>query len=147
MTIKLSSHEGVIAVFRAGAVILVMAAGMLLAGCSGLNPSTAVVSQGSANAAPEKPGNAESAILSDLHGTVEVKTDDGQWTLAQPGQTLTSGQQIRIGSMSNVAVVFYDGSRMQRGQRLRLRSTDWMPHSRAGSDCRESASCHPGHRG
>ena len=115
MTIKLSSHGGVIAVFRAGAVILVMAAGILLAGCSGLKSSTAVVSQGTANAAPVKPGNAESAILTDLHGTVEVKTGDGQWTLAQPGQTLKSGQHIRTGSMSNVAVAFYDGSRMQLG--------------------------------
>ena len=56
MTIKLSSHGGVIAVFRAGAVILVMAAGILLTGCSGLKSSTAVVSQGTANAAPDKAG-------------------------------------------------------------------------------------------
>ena len=115
MTIKLSSRGGVIPVMRAGAVTLILIAGLLLAGCSGLNSSTAVVSQGSANAAPVKPGNAESAILTDLHGTVEVKTGDGQWALAQPGQTLKSGQQIRTGSMSNVAVAFYDGSRMQLG--------------------------------
>ena len=91
MTIKLSSHGGVIAVFRAGAVILVMAAGMLLAGCSGLKSSTAVVSQGTANAAPVKPGNAESAIYRDLHGTVEVKTGDGQWALAQTGKRSKAG--------------------------------------------------------
>ena len=66
MSIKSFSHRGAIAVIRAGAIILVMAAGILLAGCAGLKSSTAVVSQGSANAAPVKPGNAESAILTGL---------------------------------------------------------------------------------
>ena len=128
MSIKLSSHRRVIAIGRAGAVILVMAAGILLAGCAGLNSSAAVVSQGTANAAPVKPGNAESAILTDLHGTVEVKTGDGQWALAQSGQTLKSGQRIRTGSLSNATVSFYDGSRMYWAPRLRSR---WTPSTRA----------------
>jgi hypothetical protein len=115
MAIKLSSRGGSRPVRRMGAVTLILIASILLAGCTALKSSTAVVSQGSANAAPIKPENAKSAILTDLHGTVEVKTGDGQWALAQPGQTLKSGQQIRTGSMSNAAVAFYDGSRMQLG--------------------------------
>ena len=62
-----------------------------------------------------KPGSAESAILADLHGTVEIKTGDGQWTVAQSGQTLISGQQLRTGALSNATLIFYDGSQMVLG--------------------------------
>ena len=115
MTIKLSSHGGVIAVFRAGAVILVMAAGILLAGCTGLKSSTAVVSQGSANAAPVKPGNAESAIL---------RTCTERWRLKRAtanGRWLNPGKRSKAGSISapdrcrTSQLAFYDGSRMQLG--------------------------------
>jgi hypothetical protein len=70
---------------------------------------------GSVNATLVKPGNAESAKLANLHGTMEVKTGDSQWTQAQSGQTLKSGQHIRTGSLSNATLAFYDGSRMQLG--------------------------------
>jgi hypothetical protein len=114
--LKLSSKRGVIPAIRAGAATLLLVAGVLLAGCSGLKSSTPVaVAQGLANVTPVKPRSAESAILADLHGTVEVKTGDGQWTLAQPGQTLKSGQQLRTGALSNVTLAFYDGSRMHLG--------------------------------
>jgi hypothetical protein len=113
---KLFSKKGVIPTIRAGAVTLLLVAGVLLAGCSGLKPPTpVVVDQGRANVTSVKPRSAESAILADLHGTVEVKTGDGQWTLAQPGQTLKSGQQLRNGALSNVTLAFYDGSRMHLG--------------------------------
>ncbi len=94
-------------------MILVLVAGILLAACT--SRSTTVVSQGPANATLAKPGNAESAMLADLHGMVEVKTGDGQWTLAQSGQTLKSGQHIRTGALSNVTLAFYDDSRMYLG--------------------------------
>jgi hypothetical protein len=117
--LKLSSRRGNISAITAGAVTLVLVAGVFLAGCTGLKSSAPmVVAQGLANEIPVKPHSAESAILSDLHGTVEVKTGDGQWTLAQPGQTLKSGQNIRTGSVSNVTVVFYDSSRM--GEKVRV---------------------------
>ena len=73
------------------AVTLVLVAGFLLASCTGLRSSIAVVSQGSATATLEKPSNAKSTTLADLHGTVEVKKGDGKWTLAQSGQTLKAG--------------------------------------------------------
>ena len=107
---------GGIPAIRAGAVTLVLVASVLLAGCSGLNLSAPVaVTQGQATVTSVKPRSAESALLADLHGMVEVKTGDGQWTLAQPEQTLKSGQQLRTGALSNVTLAFYDGSRMRLG--------------------------------
>jgi hypothetical protein len=89
---------------------------VLLSGCAGVKSSSpVVVAQESVSTLPEKSGNAESAILADLHGIVNVKTGDGQWTLSQSSQTLKSGQQIRTGTLSNVTLVFYDGSRMYLG--------------------------------
>ena len=114
--LKLPSKGGAIPAIRAGAVTLLLVAGVLLAGCSGLKSSPpVVVAQGMANATPVKPRSAESAILADLQGTVEVKTGDGQWTLTQPGQTLKSGQHLRTGALSNVTLAFYDGSLMHLG--------------------------------
>jgi hypothetical protein len=109
--LKASSRGRVISAIPAGAVTLVLIAGILLAGCTGVKSAP----QGAANAPLVNPGNAESAILADLHGMVEVKTGDGQWTLAQPGQTLVSGQQFRTGALSNGTLAFYDGSRMYVG--------------------------------
>ncbi len=101
---------------RSRAATLVLVASVLLAGCTGANSSTsAVVAQGATNAAPVMPSNAKSAILADLHGVVEVKTGDGQWAMAKSGQTLTSGQTIRTGALSNVTLAFYDGSQMHLG--------------------------------
>ena len=111
--VKLPSRGGVLPVNRLGAVTLVLVGSILLAGCSG--SKSGVVSQGSPDKTLVKPGNAQSAILADLHGTVQVKTGDGQWTLAQAEQTLTSGQQIRSGALSNVSLTFYDGSRTYLG--------------------------------
>ena len=112
---KSSPRRGALSAIRIGAMTLLLVAGILLAGCSGLKSSTAVVSQGSSDAVLDKPGSAESAILADLHGTIEIKTGDGQWTAAQTGQTLVSGQQLRSGALSNATLIFYDGSRMILG--------------------------------
>ena len=104
MTIlKLSSRGGVISAIRAGAVTLVLVAGFMLAGCAGVKSSPpdvvtqepvniitvksgnaesaipVVVAQEPVNPMPVKSDNAKSALLADLHGTVEVKTGDGQW--------------------------------------------------------------------
>jgi LysM repeat protein len=111
MTIlKLSSRGGVISAICLQAVTLVLVTVILLAGCTGSKSSNAVVSQGSANATLVQPSNAKDAKLADLHGTVEVKTGDSQWTLAKSGQTLKSGQYIRTGALSNVTLAYYDGS-------------------------------------
>ena len=112
---KSSPRRGVISAIRIAAVTLVFVTGILLAGCSGSKSSTAVVSQGSSDAVLDKPGSAETAILAEPNGTVEVKTGDGQWTLAQSGQEMISGQYIRTVALSNVMLVFYDGSRAYLG--------------------------------
>ncbi len=116
MTIlKVSSRGGSISAIRSRLVTLVLVAGILMAGCAGLKSSAAIVSQGAANVVSVKPGNAESAMLADLHGMVEVKTGDGQWALAKSGQTIKSGQHIRTGAVSNVTLVFYEGSQTYLG--------------------------------
>lgn len=141
MTIlKLCTRGGITPALRAGVVTLLLIAVVLLAGCSGAQPSPAVVaqpspavvaqpstalvspssttrvsqnlvSQGSANASLLKPSDAASAILAEFQGTVDVGTGDGQWTLAQAGQMLTNGQRLRTGALSNATLAFYDGSR------------------------------------
>ncbi len=113
--LKLSSRRGIISAICAGAVTLVLVTGILLASCTGMKSSTAIVSQESSNATLVKPANAETALLSDLHGTVEVKTGEGQWTLAKTGQTLITGQNIRTGAVSNGTLAFFDGSWMVMG--------------------------------
>ncbi len=113
--LNLSSRGGARLAVRATVVTLVLVTGILLAGCTGLKPSAALVSQGSTNSALLKPNNAKTAKLADLHGTVEVKTGNGQWTQAQSGQTLKSGQLIRTGALSNVTLAYYDGSNTNLG--------------------------------
>lgn len=113
--LKINSRKGAFPGIRAGALTLLLVFTILLASCSGSNSSTVVVSQGSPDETLDKPGNAESAILADLHGTVEVKSGEAQWTMAQPGETLKSGQNIRTGAVSNATLVFYDGSQMVLG--------------------------------
>ena len=117
---KSSPRRGIISAIRIAAMTLVFVTGILLAGCSGLKSSTAVISQGSSAAVLDKPGSAESAILADLHGTVEIKPGDGQWTAAQSGQTLISGQHLRTAVLSNVTLNFYDGSRMVLGAKAKI---------------------------
>jgi len=114
--VKLPSRGGVIPANRVGAAALVLAASILLAGCSGLKSSNAgVIAQGSPDTTLVKPGNAQSAVLADIHGTVQVKTGDGEWTVAEAEQTLTSGQFIRTGALSNANLTFFDGSRTYLG--------------------------------
>lgn len=113
---KYSSRSGNEPVMRARAAILVLVASVLLAGCTGSQSSTpAVVAQGSPITTLALPSDAQSAVLADLHGTVEVKSGEGQWTLAQVGQMLTSGQHIRTGALSNATLAMYDGSRTYLG--------------------------------
>jgi len=113
MTIsKSTSQRGV---KRAGGLTLMLLAGILLVSCTGQKSSSAVVPQGAAEASPVAPSNAENATLGGLHGTVEVRTGKGQWTLAQPGQMLSRGQHIRTGALSNATLAFYDRSQMYLG--------------------------------
>jgi hypothetical protein len=116
MTIlKRSSQRGNVPLFRSSAITLALFTAVLLAGCGMLNASTTVVSQGLGDTTLELPGKAENALLANLHGTVEVNTGDGEWTAAKSGQSIQSGQQVRTGALSNVTLVFYDGSQTYLG--------------------------------
>lgn len=113
MTIKLAYPRKTI--IRLVTITLILVAGLVLAGCAGAKSSAPVVSQGATSAKPIQSGNADSAVLSDLHGTTEVKIGDGTWTLAQAGQILKSGQHLRTGALSNATLIFYDSSRLSLG--------------------------------
>ncbi|MBP1701806.1 MAG: hypothetical protein H6Q38_913 [Chloroflexi bacterium] len=118
--LKLFTRRAGISAIFVRAAILVLIIGMLLSSCTGLKSSSATVSQGSAGEALVKPSSANSAVLTELHGTVEVNTGSGEWTLAKSGQSLKSGQQIRTGALSNGTLVFYDGSRLNLGSEAEI---------------------------
>jgi len=113
--LKRISRDGHFSHVRYWAVILVLLAAVLLAGCAGLTSSKSAISQGVGSAAPETPGNPENALLGNLQGTVEIKTGDGKWTPVESGQTLESGQQLRTGAFSNVTLAYADGSQTYLG--------------------------------
>jgi hypothetical protein len=104
--------------------------GVLLTACSG--KSSATIPQGAAEATLERPNDAESALLAGLHGMVEVKTADGQWTVAQAGQTLQSGQQIRTLSLSNATMTFSDNGRIYLGANTEI-ALDMLETSDSGA--------------
>lgn len=68
----------------------------------------------------EKPKDAQSALLADLQGIVEIKTGDGDWQTAQAGQTIQAGQSLRSGALSGVSLVFYDGSQAHFGDQAEV---------------------------
>jgi hypothetical protein len=73
-------------------------------------------SQQSAFQAP----NATSGVLGDAHGLVEIKSPDGEWTLAHNGQTIVTGQHLRTSVLSGVTLGFYDGSQIHLGPQTEI---------------------------
>ncbi len=114
-------------------VNLILVISILLAGCSGSNSSVPIIAD---QMAPEttlvRPADAQSAVLTDLLGTVEVRTGDSQWSLAQVGQTLKSGQDIRTGALSNVSFEFFDGSHAYLGSEAEI-AVDVLDASGSGT--------------
>ena len=51
------------------------------------------------------------AILQDLRGFVEVQSAVGDWSPAVEGQSVSQGQHVRTGELSEVVLAFSDGSR------------------------------------
>ena len=68
----------------------------------------------------ERPKDTQSALLVDLKGVVEIRTGDGDWLIAQVGQTLQAGQRLRTGALSSAGLVFYDGSQAQFGEQAEV---------------------------
>ena len=64
--------------------------------------------------------NATSGVLGDAHGLVEIKSPDGDWTLAHNGQTVVAGQHLRTSALSGVTLAFYDDSQIHLGPQTEI---------------------------
>lgn len=64
--------------------------------------------------------NATSGVLGAAQGLVEIKSPDGEWTLAHNGQTVVVGQHLRTSALSGVTLAFYDGSQIQLGPQTEI---------------------------
>jgi len=102
-------------------VVVCLAGVLLVSGAVWLRPQAQnpVVSQNTSNNSSSSNGvkaiNAESAILTNVRGNVEIKSGSDEWTHAQDGQTVKAGQNIRTGALSSVMLVLYDGSQARLG--------------------------------
>ena len=102
----------------------------LVAGLTGLrwlNQPQLNRPQGVALEAPDP----QSAMLEDLRGLVEVQDSSGSWKVAQVGETVKVGQRIRTGTLSSVALGFYDGSQMSLGPNSEV-SVDQLDAQKSG---------------
>ncbi len=93
--------------------------------------TTATTSGAAESAAPavEEPGNAiyipvvsfpldvrpQTAVLENIQGVVEMQTEEGAWTAVASATTLSVGQRVRTGALSQVSLTFYDGSQASLG--------------------------------
>ncbi|KAA3662240.1 MAG: hypothetical protein DWQ04_14045 [Chloroflexi bacterium] len=53
---------------------------------------------------------AETAVIDNIQGIVEMQTDDGVWTAVNQTTTIAAGQLLRTGNLSQATLNFYDGS-------------------------------------
>ncbi|MCL4262923.1 MAG: FecR domain-containing protein [Anaerolineae bacterium] len=54
--------------------------------------------------------NAQTAAVEVVAGLVEIQGADGAWTAVNKLSTVTAGQRLRTGSLSQATLTFYDGS-------------------------------------
>jgi hypothetical protein len=59
--------------------------------------------------------DAGTAVLETSNGLAERQTEDGSWTALPRLTTLTAGQRIRTGLLSQATLTFYDGSQATLG--------------------------------
>ncbi len=62
----------------------------------------------------------ETAVLDDIRGFVEIQTEGGEWTAVTRAATLSAGEQIRTGALSQASLTFYDGSQATLGPNTEL---------------------------
>ncbi len=55
--------------------------------------------------------------------------DDGEWSAAETGATLTAGAHLRTGALSSAALVFYDGSQVSLGPSAELAIDELQAHT------------------
>ena len=54
--------------------------------------------------------SADTAVIQDINGLVEIQTEPDQWVMANNNVSLAAGQRIRTGALSKATLNFYDGS-------------------------------------
>ncbi len=59
--------------------------------------------------------DAQTALLEDVQGLVEVQSAGEAWKAAGTGAPVQAGQRVRTGAFSSATLVFYDGSRARLG--------------------------------
>ena len=59
--------------------------------------------------------NAQSAVIAEARGIVEMQSADGAWTAVKTGQVLQVGQRLRTRELSNATLLFYDQSQARLG--------------------------------
>ena len=78
-----------------------------------------------------EPPNAQSALLTETRGLVEVQEEPGTWKAAHNGMILQAGQSLRTGPLSRASLLFYDGSRANLESEAELR-VDVLDAQRTG---------------
>jgi len=53
---------------------------------------------------------AETAVIDNIQGIVEMQTEKGAWTAVNQTTTIAAGQRLRTGNLSQATLNFYDGS-------------------------------------
>lgn len=59
--------------------------------------------------------NAQTAVIEDIQGVVELQTGPDMWTAVNRDSTMTAGQRLRTGALSQATLTFYDGSQAYLG--------------------------------
>lgn len=54
---------------------------------------------------------AQTAVVDEIEGVVEMQSKDGTWTALNHPTTVAAGQRIRTGNLSRTTLTFFDGSR------------------------------------
>jgi hypothetical protein len=75
--------------------------------------------------------DAQTALLDEVQGLVEVRASDGSWQAAAVGAPVRAGQRVRTGALSGATLVFYDGSRARLGPNTEI-AVDALDAPRSG---------------
>ena len=59
--------------------------------------------------------NAQTAVIENIQGMVEIQTGPDMWTAVNRDSTMTAGQRLRTGALSQATLTFYDGSQARLG--------------------------------
>ncbi|MGH2522838.1 MAG: DUF5666 domain-containing protein, partial [Anaerolineales bacterium] len=75
--------------------------------------------------------NAQSGVLTNVRGLVEVQDASGKWTQAGAGQVVSAAQRVRTSALSSATLTFYDGSQARLGPNAEV-SIDQLDAQKSG---------------